>query len=427
MKLSPERCSWFHRVFQSGIDITLDQDRRVVDYCDFLINTTTREKFKNLISEMYKNIAAENINELEGPTLESYITQDNNFISYLDMFKLRMIDRLSVEFRSVIERVQSWEKDGNGIGFPGQVVNEMIHHCKILYDKCKTFQGREDLIQDSLQYIRSNDDERKLLEISLSIIGISGCGKTALMSKLAVMCQSIFPDIPIIIRYCGTSKGSVDGLVLITSICQQIQLVNRLELITIPVNYQDAVKYFHKLLSTHPVILFIDSLDQLTDSFQARSKLSFLVGVKCHPDTRIIVSALPDDKDPVTNIWGKYVYLCDTRLVEFKVPRVVVTAFEVVEAKSILSGMLAFHNRKLTDAQTESVLTSISYEPTALYLALAVNIVRHWTSADSSQKRLHGTVYKLINQIFDQLELDYGISLTRFAVGFIAFSKSGKL
>ena len=377
------------------------------------------------MSEMYKTIPIENINKLEGPSLVSYIAQDSSFKTYLDMFKSKMMSTLSAELRSVIERVQSWEKDGNGIGLSGQVINEMIHHCKILHDKCKSFKGRDDLIQNSLQYIRSNVDEIKVLEISLSITGISGSGKTALMSKLAEMCQSIYPDIPIIIRFCGTSKGSIDGLVLITSACQQIQLAHGLELISIPLNYQDAVKYFHKLLLNYPVILFIDSLDQLTDSYQARSKLSFLVGVQFHPDTRIIVSALPDDKDPVTNRWGKYVYLCDTRLAEFQVPRVVVAAFEVAEAKSVLSKMLSLYSRKLTNAQMESVLASISYEPTALYLALAGNIVCHWTTADGAEGRLDGTVNKLIHQIFDRLELDYGKMLTRFAVGFIAFSKSG--
>jgi hypothetical protein len=44
------------------------------------------------------------------------------------------------------------------------------------------------------------------------------------------------------------------------------------------------------------LFLFIDSLDQLANEDMARSDISFLKGVRPHPDTRIVVSALPDDK-----------------------------------------------------------------------------------------------------------------------------------
>jgi hypothetical protein len=51
----------------------------------------------------------------------------------------------------------------------------------------------------------------------------------------------------------------------------------------------------HELLATLPLVLFIDSLDQLSNMDLARSDISFLKGVRPHPDTRIIVSSLPDD------------------------------------------------------------------------------------------------------------------------------------
>jgi hypothetical protein len=220
----------------------------------------------------------------------------------------------------------------------------------------------------------------------------------------------------------------------------QIEIIFSLDKAINLSDFNVAVTYFHRLLLTYPVILFIDSLDQLTDNYLARSKLSFLVGVKCHPGTRIVVSALPDDKDPVTGKWGKYVYLCDTRLAEWKAPRVVMKAIEVqsADARSVLSNLLLLHSHKLTNIQTESVLASMEYEPSALYLALAVNVIRHWPNFDERsnvkidstsnlnfKNNLRGTVSGLINQIFDQLEVDYGSALTRSAVAFITFSRSG--
>ena len=439
MRLSVPRCKWFRRQFENQIDISYDQEKRVWDYCDFVSNPVVKKKYDNLISVMLKHIPVTNITDLNGPKLKSYIEKDNSFVSYLDTFKSKMMSTLSKELNDVVTKVQSWNRDGNGLGFSGEEIMEMIHHCKILDDKCVSFQGRKELLEESLQQIKKKHGD-KLLDISFSIIGVSGSGKTALMSKIAEQCRSLFPTTPIIVRYCGTSKGSVDGLVLIRSICQQIQLAHNLPKLPIPADYSTAVVHFHQLLLTHPVVLFIDSLDQLKDTYLARSKLSFLVGVKCHPDTRIIVSTLPDDRDPITNTWGKYVYLCDTRLAHFKVPRVVVEPFKVgsEETASVLSGLMSLYNRKLTGDQTNKVLTSLSHEPTALYLTLAVNIVRHWTCLEGQiigsappirsdlKIGLRGTVNGLISQIFDQLESDYGKQLTRFALGFLTFSKSGE-
>ena len=56
--------------------------------------------------------------------------------------------------------------------------------------------------------------------ISLALIGVSGVGKTAMMAKLAYELSSseLLPSLPVIVRFCGTSKGSADGFELVTSI-----------------------------------------------------------------------------------------------------------------------------------------------------------------------------------------------------------------
>ena len=50
-------------------------------------------------------------------------------------------------------------------------------------------------------------------------------------------------------------------------------------------------------MSDNAVVLFIDSLDQLSDRDHARSDVSFLKFVTPHPNTVIIVSCLPDERD----------------------------------------------------------------------------------------------------------------------------------
>jgi hypothetical protein len=82
----------------------------------------------------------------------------------------------------------------------------------------------------------------------------------------------------------------------------------------IPSTYERAVLMMHKLLARYPIVLIIDSLDQLSNNHRGRSEISFLRGVVPHPDTRIIVSTLPYNEE--------YTYLCENRLSMSDVPRV---------------------------------------------------------------------------------------------------------
>lgn len=58
--------------------------------------------------------------------------------------------------------------------------------------------------------------------------------------------------------------------------------------------YDSVVEHFHELLITHPVLLLLDGLDQLTNAHFARSRLSFLRGIRLHSRSCLVVSCLPD-------------------------------------------------------------------------------------------------------------------------------------
>ena len=103
--------------------------------------------------------------------------------------------------------------------------------------------------------------------------------------------------------------GSGTGLRLVRSICRQIHfclghpLGESDHLLT--AEYENVVSHFHELLATHPLVLLIDSLDQLANDNLARSDISFLKKVpRVHKDTRIIVSALPDERDAGTYLFA---------------------------------------------------------------------------------------------------------------------------
>jgi WD40 repeat protein/energy-coupling factor transporter ATP-binding protein EcfA2 len=292
--------------------------------------------------------------------------------------------------------------------------------------------------------------------ISLAVIGNSGSGKTSLMAMLAVKIfeeeqhahaadASTSSPRPVIIRFCGSSAGSTSGWTLVCGIIAQIRHVLGIAATRSPrgnqkrffcqsetqsmdaflhLDYDSAVSQLHLLLRENPVVLLIDSVDQLSDDFLARSRLSFLDGVQPHPRTRIIISGLPDEKDPVSGTWT-YCYQCHTRCKESNVPMIYVSSFSKgFEFQTVVSTMLQAKGRRLTEQQWAIVLEAAKPEPTALYGALVARIVELWTSFDTNLE-LKPTVKGLLHQTFDSLERQFGTILTRAALGLITFSVSG--
>jgi energy-coupling factor transporter ATP-binding protein EcfA2 len=292
--------------------------------------------------------------------------------------------------------------------------------------------------------------------ICLAVIGNSGSGKTSLMAMLAAKLfeeeqpthaadGSMSPPRPVIIRFCGSSPGSTSGWALVCGIIAQIRHVLGIGATSslpgspkrffcqsetesmdqfLHFDYDSAVSQLHQLLRDNPVFLLIDSVDQLSDDFLARSRLSFLDGVQPHSRTRIIISGLPDEKDPVTGTWT-YCYQCHTRCKESNVPMIYVNSFSKdFEFQTVVSNMLQAKGRRLTEQQWATVLEAAKPEPTALYGALVARLVEHWTSFDNNLE-LKATVKGLLHQTFDNLERQFGTLLTRAALGLITFSVSG--
>lgn len=222
--------------------------------------------------------------------------------------------------------MQSWDIDGWGLGLPGNEAAEMLHHCAWAQVKSASFVGREELLQQALDTIMQPmqhttgaescylDTAVRVQEgsglhsgICLHVVGESGCGKTALMSKLAKLvfetqqCDFHLRQRPVIARFCGTSAGSSTGLALVRSLCRQIHFAVgddlKITADVLQMSFKAAVRYFHELVREHAVVLLLDAMDQLSDSDLERSHLTLFRGIRPHQHTRIVLSSLPDSDD----------------------------------------------------------------------------------------------------------------------------------
>ena len=153
--------------------------------------------------------------------------------TYIKEFQMAMREKMTQSLQSVINRIKDFNVDGNGFGLRGEVLSEMLHHCEWAHKKCETFFGREVLIRELMEYISPTDESIKRTGkfggISAAVIGVSGAGKTALMAKVGSLIHRQSSDIPVLIRFCGTSPGSQNARSLVTSICAQIEFLFDLE------------------------------------------------------------------------------------------------------------------------------------------------------------------------------------------------------
>ena len=179
-------------------------------------------------------------------------------------------------------------------------LEEAAAHMNFCSKRAKNFHGREILLNDALKYIKHPDNK----ECPLVIFGISGSGKTSLMAKLAFNSRDILSDDgnkrPLLVtRFCGTSPGSSSAILLMKSLTEHIEWVylKKQPKPNASENFRSTIKKFHKCLQLstwdQPLLVFIDSLDQLNDDNQGRSELTWLPD-KLPKYTFLVVSTLPD-------------------------------------------------------------------------------------------------------------------------------------
>ena len=185
---------------------------------------------------------------------------------------------------------------------------------------------------------------------------------------------------------------------------------------TIPSEYKDLVQEFPKRLALarpeKPLILFLDALDQLSDTDNARNLIWLPADLP--PNVRLIVSTLPGE--------------C-LQALESKLPaenRLEVQPMSVEEGKNILTEWLSDVNRQLQKKQEEYLLGKFQQCGLPLYLKLAFEEARLWKSYDALPE-LSEDIPGILRDLFKRLSLEsnHGEMLVSRSLGYLAAAKNG--
>ncbi|XP_076106889.1 NACHT domain- and WD repeat-containing protein 1-like isoform X1 [Mytilus galloprovincialis] len=299
------------------------------------------------------------------------------------------------------------------------VKDEIRQHLLFCQTKCADFKGKEDTLEAVHTYLKSDKKH------PLVIHGESGSGKTSLMAMIAKKANEWFDGkATVVIRFLGTTPKSsnlFDLLCSLTSHIRTAKLLNHLnaksfkEVELIFKQTLIATKGSDKTKISDPLIIILDSLDQLDPSYNARGMqwLPLLV----NPNVKIIVSTLEEPKYEVfPNLKNRVP--ADGFIPVATIPR--------PDVKLILNHWLERIQRKLTPEQEDLLLKSYDQCPFPLYLNLCFREASQWTSyMDVSSIHLFQTVREAINGLFAKMESLHGYAFVSKTLGYLTAAKIG--
>jgi hypothetical protein len=276
------------------------------------------------------------------------------------------------------------------------------------------------------------------------IHGASGSGKTYLMAEAADREAHALssPGDAVIVRFLGTSPASSNLTDLLSSLCRQLFAIQAVYVAFFPSSddVEQLKEYFDRSMKTWQtgrLTVFLDSLDQLDDTYGGR-KLGWLPTHGISPNVRLVVSTLPDEASPADGKPFACLSILQKRYSGSQSDSAITEVQPVDDVRSLLLHLLKLRQHTLSDAQLQLLEAAMKLSPrTQTPLVVTILAVRfsEWPShrdIPPDNKNPDGSLFidtssvrALIIQEFNSLEAKHGSELVRAALSFITLAKDG--
>ena len=409
------RCFVFDRRITNvtAMASTLDSSARVRDYVD-MVDTHVDEEAAVLLAEMRDTLVPAAVPE-ERRKCYTLAWDERNNEARLRTFADDFCSMMVKEVAQVLQKPTA---------APDGPVDEAAAHMRFAAARARIC---VDTASSNAVVARVDGHLAAHGDAALVVHASSGVGKTSLMARCVVNASdSASADTWLLSRFVGTSASSstTDGLV--RSLCGQLRRLCETENAEqLPEAFDELVVEFREALSracsqAH-VWLFLDAVDQITDSTPLASWLPTSMCTSADGELRLVISVLDTDEHD-----------CLAQLQAFR-PE---DAHAFVELRPpiaddrvrILTGMMGQTGRTMTAAQTAAVLgpferdASLVLSP--LYLRVASEMAQGWRST-TVVGELPTSIRALIDEVFDGLERTHGQVLVAAAFGALGVSRGG--
>ncbi|XP_046556841.1 NACHT and WD repeat domain-containing protein 2-like [Haliotis rubra] len=295
------------------------------------------------------------------------------------------------------------------------VFEEVVQHTLFCQEKCRAFQGRAETLQEIRSYLIGSSCQPFILH------GPSGSGKTSIIATAATSAwETLKSKAAIITRFIGTTPDSSNIGSLLISLISQLGELYTFDTSDLPPTIKELREFFKAALSRKtaetPLVLFLDSLDQLDPSGDARQLL--WLPRELPLNVKIVLSTLPDEKYEILPRL-KALFPSSSNYAE-------VPTLALPEVTSIVDTWLDQAGRRLTPGQRQTVQEAFNRCPLPLFLKLSFDQTLKWRSYSPSDTTvLQDTVRGCINTLFQRIEELHGKILVERALGYLTLSRSG--
>ncbi|XP_004923513.1 NACHT and WD repeat domain-containing protein 2 [Bombyx mori] len=343
----------------------------------------------------------------DGLDTETHSEYLNHFIAHFYKNIIKLVDRAMRKEDSSAQ---------------GQIVTEILQHLHACNNSVKVFHGREEDLKFIEDYMKDASDK------PLVLYGEGGCGKTSLLAKSSAMSlDTWFAEArpTNIIRFLGTTPDSSALTPTLISICQQISYNFALPFESIPDDLVPLTAHFKQLLTmasqNQPLLLFLDSVDQLTGIGTENNKVSWLP-TRLPPHCKIIVTCACEEANP--DVSKEYDVL--RRMIDSEDSFLEVKALGEDLAMQVLKLWMASAARDLTNYQWRLVSNAIGQCSLPIFVKLVFAEVCRWRSYTKPQDtHLASTVMDSIMMLFERIEKQHGRLLVFHALAYITAARSG--
>lgn len=283
---------------------------------------------------------------------------------------------------------------------------ELAAHATFAEVRSHFFLGREDHLTRISEYLDRSPG------YPLLIYGKGGSGKSTLLAQAAKVARVAHPVAIVIEFYIGATPSSTEAIGLLRVLTEAIdgsfgspqEVTNE---------FSELVRYFSASLGQatveHPIILFIDAIDQLEDS-DARDVTAWLPS-ELPPNVLIVISSRPGEA---------LTTLRDSLPLE---GAVALGSMSEEDGERLLDRWLGSEGRRLQPTQRIAVLEAFALEGNPLHLKLCFEHSRDWSSFDEPD-RLGKDLPEMLTLLYRRLERDHGQRLVSHALGYLACTRN---
>eukprot|EP00736_Rhodelphis_marinus_P002020 Rmarinus@m.10381 len=429
-KNGDRRVAWFRRSFSSGVPSGDKCAKKFTDLnSEGNVDETARSRWQAYCGP--GGHFEETIDSLGSTAVrKDYVTDYvpgagvTSSSSHLSQMCSDIEDLLYTELEAVADRVFSKVYNIERLGVSAVMMEEIYHHLRWQEEKAESFFGRELALGELMNAIMRPISLTS--PATVAVVGPSGSGKTALLAAAAQRIKRTVPRSIVISRYLGTSGLSGTIHEALTSLSAQWHLLQGTQ---DPTPTDEPYRAFHRVIrsaakyTNHVFVIFLDSLDQMAEIEESRSKLYWLEAYRWlrranHSDplpsnVRIVMSCLADGVDG-------YSYGCATRLAELGVPLIQLDTLSSVDVATAARGVLGTLGRKLSKKQMAEVLRMHQESSTPLLLRLNLRVAARWRSWDEPVG-LVTSATEAIAKEFARLRNVYGGSGDQFVWRVLAY------